>query len=120
MPQNPIDSYNSYITSINLAWIFSLAFMNQDMNQDRRSQTYILLLSIRVFSSGVISLVLKMILSHSSRLFFLYSGSVTSVFTLLCAHNRYLKKRKFMLLACWTAKNAQFRPGMIFRTYISC
>ncbi len=33
--------------------------------------------------------------------FLLYGGSV---FALLCAHNRYLKKRKFMLLACWTAK----------------
>ncbi len=48
---------------------------------DRLSQTYILL-SIRVFSSGVISLVLKMILSHSSRLFFFIAAVYSLCFAL--------------------------------------
>lgn len=42
------------------------------------SQTYILFLFIRSFSSEVISLVLRIILSHSSRLFF-FSDAVCSL-----------------------------------------
>ena len=89
-PQNPIDSYNSYITSINLAWISSLTFMNQDINQDRRSQAYIVIVNPRFHFWSHLPCS-QDDFEPFFPAFLLYSGSV---FTLLCGAQPVLEKAK--------------------------